>query len=344
MRTKATNTIRIGVIGFGRLGMIHARNIAASKVAELYAVCDVSQEALHRAESAYGVMVFEDLNEFLSLPLDGVVIASGTSLHLTHILSVAKAGMAIFTEKPVGLTLEATDMVLQQVVDAGVPFQIGFQRRWDPRYLQAKQIIDSGQIGVPVLFKAYGRDPDASNPANWGLDKNGGLFLNAAIHDYDAARFLMGSEVEKISATGAALVYEGLANVSDIDTCATTLFMTNSVMAITEWSRYAVYGYDIGAEIIGTGGMVQIGREQSGGLTHWRAHDEAPTVLSVFADAYKAEIDGFIASIAHKLPTTPGIEDARTALHMALLARESYRSNAVLVTVPQLKALQEHIG
>ncbi|HSX00532.1 MAG TPA: Gfo/Idh/MocA family oxidoreductase [Patescibacteria group bacterium] len=331
--------IRIGIIGFGRLGSTHAKNIAESKYAELYSVCDNDKRALECAVADHKVKAHLNLAEFLAEPLDAVVVASSTPLHLDHIRACAKAGKHIFTEKPIGLTLEETDEALREVVDAGVLFQIGFQRRWDRRFLKAKKLITDGVIGEPVLFKAYGRDPNASNPANWGLDKNGGLFLNAAIHDYDAARFILDTEVTKISATGAALVYPGLAKVDDIDTCSTSLFLGDHKMAMTEWSRYAVYGYDIGAEIIGTKGSIRIGGDQKTPVTLHLADKNTRTVFEEFADAYKAEIEAFIRSIVSGTPASPGVEDARIALNLALFARTSYQKNGEAVSTPLMKPL-----
>lgn len=331
----------MGIIGFGRLGSTHARNVATSKYTELFAVCDTDRQALELAGTTYQTKIFSDLGEFLNQPLDGVIIASNTPLHLDHIRAVAKAGKHIFTEKPIGLTLEETDKALQEVLDAGVLFQIGFQRRWDPRFLQTKKIIADGQIGRPVLFKTYGRDPNASNPENWGLDKNGGLFLNAAIHDYDAIRFLASSEVNRLSATGAALVYRDLARVKDVDTCTTTLFLGDDMMAMTEWSRYAAYGYDIGLEVIGTEGIVVIGRKRAQVVTVHCRNDNTPTVFNEFADAYAAEIDGFARSIKEGRGTDPGMEDARIALHLALTARKSYEKRGELLDVTTLSPLKK---
>ncbi len=322
--------VRLGLIGYGRLGSIHAKNINNSKYSELFAVCDTNPESLNSVKEQYDTLTCDNLDNFLNQPIDGVVIASNTYLHVEHIKSVARAGKHIFTEKPIGLTMRETDDALQYVVDAGVKFQIGFQRRWDPRYLAAKEAIVNGKIGKPVLFKAHGRDPNASNAANWGLGKNGGLFLNAAIHDYDAARFLLGQEVLEISATGAALVHTGLREYSDIDTCSTTLYMTNDTMAITEWSRYASYGYDIAAEIIGTDGIIQIGHGQDDGVTLKLRNKLAPGVIDIFRDSYAAEIDAFALAIKNNTQPAPDIEDARIALHLALLARQSFEDRKVL--------------
>ncbi|TYK53104.1 Gfo/Idh/MocA family protein [Actinomadura decatromicini] len=323
--TPGSRPVRLGLIGHGKLGAVHARHIAACPDTELAAVCDSEPAALVTA-AEHGVPVTTDLDGFLAMPFDGVVIASSTQAHAGHILAAARAGKAIFVEKPVCLTLQDTDRVLQEVVDAGVPFQIGFQRRWDSRYLHAKRIIDSGGIGEPVLFKTHGRDPDASNPANWGLDRNGGLFLNCAIHDFDAARFLLGREVRAVTATGAALVHKGLRDKGDIDTCSATLHLDGDTMALTEWSRYATYGYDIAMEVVGTEGMVQFGRERGEAVLVRPSTRDGASVFDVFGDAYRDSVEAFAASIAGGTPTSPGVEDARTALHIALAARRSFET------------------
>lgn len=331
--------LKIGLIGFGRLGQIHARNIAESSVAVLYAVHDIDVEVLKLAGSTYGVRTSVDINEFLDNKLDGVVIASSTSQHLEHIRATARKKIPVFTEKPIGLTLEETDEVLQEIVNNNVPFQIGFQRRWDPRYRKVKDIIESGDIGKPLLIKAYGRDPDASNRKNWGLDKNGGLFLNAAIHDYDIARHFFNSEITKISANGAAVMYHDLSKVGDIDTCSTTLFMADGRLAMTEWSRYATYGYDIGLEIICSEGAVKIGRTNDSPVVIYHKDKDAPSVFEIFADAFRSEIDGFLNSILTKQAMTPGVEDARIALQLALAARKSHTSGRT-VSIPSIIPLK----
>jgi predicted dehydrogenase len=336
----AMSKVRLGIVGFGRLGSIHAANITQSEIAELFAVCDLDTEALVRANQKYSCPTFSDIDEFLKQPLDGVIITSNTHLHIDHIRRVAKAGIHIFTEKPIGLTLDETDVALQEVVNSGINFQIGFQRRWDPRFISAKNAIVAGKIGTPVLYKAYGRDPNASNPKNWGLDKNGGLFLNAAIHDYDAARFLLGLDPTEISASGAALVYPELKKHGDIDTCSSTLYFGDSAMAITEWSRYATYGYDIYAEVVGTDGVIQIGRTKKSTVTILQKNDQAPIVLDEFRNAYRLELDGFAQSIMDNKLSTPGVEDARIALNIALSARLSHNHGGKKVVIKKLTSLR----
>ncbi len=316
--------VKVGLIGFGKLGRIHAKSINSSAYGDLVSVCDTNTEKLSEAKEKYNVQTYLDINEFLASDIEAVVIASSTPMHLRHISLAAIAKKSIFTEKPVGLSLAETDNALAKVVKAGVKFQIGFQRRWDSDYLAMKQAIDSGSLGRPVLFKAYGRDPNASNPQNWGLDKNGGLFLNAAIHDYDTARFILDSEVSKVSAVGATLVHHGLIKFDDIDTCNTTLFMKNGTLAITECSRYASYGYDVAAEVICERGRIEIGAMKSNRLTIYKENEKAASVYEIFKNAYENEINAFLRAVQEDAPTSPDIADARAALQIALAARESF--------------------
>lgn len=326
---------RIGVLGFGRMGEMHAAAVAASPAAQLTAICDLSATARDRAARLYCVPVFAYLEDFLLQDLDAVVIASITQQHARHIAACAAAGVAIFTEKPVGLTMEESDAALAAVERAGVPFQIGYQRRWDAGYREMKRLIDSGEIGRPVYLKAYGREPEASSPAHWGLDKNGGLFLNCAIHDYDLARFLFGQEVESVSATGAVVVHHGLTDFGDIDTCSTTLRLSGSAIAVTEWTRFASYGYEVAAEMIGTDGVLQLGRARPEGLVmRGRGEAAGSSVFARFAQAFQSSIHEFAAAVSDGRRPSPGVQDARAALQVALAARQSFLSGSMTLQVP----------
>ncbi|MDK3257012.1 Gfo/Idh/MocA family oxidoreductase [Blastococcus capsensis] len=333
VRGDDTDTVRCGVVGYGRMGSLHAATIAASPDADLVAVCDPDEHATRRASREWSVRTTPILEELLCLPLDAVVVTSPTPQHADHIRAAARAGKAIFAEKPVGLTWEESDCVLREVVDAAVPFQINFQRRWDQRFRAVKKSIKAGDIGQPVLFKFHGRDPDASRASHWGLHRNGGLFLNCAIHDYDAVRYLTGAEVTSLNATGAAVVHKGLAEVGDIDTCSTTLFLDDGSMAITEWSRYATYGFDVGLEVVGTDGFIYLSRGDPSGVVVTGGDAAAPSVYDVFGDAYRASVLGFIDAVRNGHPATPGVDDARAALQVALCARRSYQSGGGVLAV-----------
>ncbi len=321
--------LKIGIIGFGRLGGIHANSISQSKKAVVAAVCDLDNDKLELAKRLYNCATFNNLDDFFAFGLDAVVISSSTPEHLRHIEEAGKHKVAIFTEKPVGLTLADSDKALSVISELSIPFQIGFQRRWDNRFIKAKELLDSGTIGQPLMYKAYGRDPHASSPSNWGADRNGGLFLNAAIHDYDAARFILGQEITQVSAIGAVVHHTGLKEYHDFDTALTTMLTDSGVIINTEWSRYATYGYDMGLEIIGTKGLIKISQNNNDKFSVMQKNDNAPSVIEVFSESYKNQIDAFIDSaIALKSPS-PTIEDARIALNLAITARESASKNGI---------------
>ncbi len=331
--------LKIGIIGFGKLGGIHANNVSKSKKAFVAAICDLDEDKLENAKSLYQCATFNNVRDFFNFGLDGVVIASSTPEHLKHIQEASKHRIAIFTEKPVGLTMEETDNVLSTISQANITFQIGFQRRWDDRFIKAKELLGSGKIGQPLMYKAYGRDPDASNPVNWGIDKNGGLFLNAAIHDYDAARFILGQEISQVSAIGAVVHHKALKDYDDYDTAITTMLTKEGIVINTEWSRYATYGYDIGLEIIGTDGIIKISQNNIENFSVIQKNDKAPAVTDVFAKSYRNQIDAFIASIIENTLPSPGIEDARIALNLAITARESANNNGALLSPSEITNL-----
>lgn len=330
---------RLGIIGFGRMGRLHAASVRAVLGASLVAFCDIDPAARDRATAEHGVPAFESMDNFLSFPMDGVIIASSTRTHAEHVHRSAEAGLAIFTEKPVGLTMPEADAALAAVTAAQVPFQIGYQRRWDPQYVEMKSRIQAGDIGVPMLFKAHGRDPDPSASTNWGLDNNGGLFSNCAIHDYDAARFLFGCEVQELTASGAVLVHHGLQEFDDLDACSTTLFLDSGKMALTEWTRFASHGYDIRAEVIGTEGIIQLDDAHPGGVIIRRRLESPPTVLDRFHMAYRASVSAFLKAIEEWTDPALSVQDARMALQIALTARSSYEKGSSLLPVPPLPEL-----
>ena len=320
----------------GRMGQLHADTISASSQATLVATADAHPRAREHSANRYRVPAFESLALLLEASLDAVIIASNTPAHGEHIEACANAGVAIFVEKPSALSMEASEKALARVAAAGVPFQIGFQRRFDSRYREMKRVISSGAIGTPVLFTGRGRDPDASSPERWGIDQNGGLLLNCAIHDFDAARYLLGAEPTAVAASATTLVHHGLDRVGDFDVCSSTVFFGDDRLAITEWSRFATYGYDIQAEVIGTDGIVRL---QGGNVLAVEVRGGRATAASFFGQAYRASLEGFMAAVQDGTATSPGVDDARTALQVALFARASAMAGGARLPLPALAAL-----
>ena len=335
---------RLGLIGYGRMGRLHATHIHEATTASLVAFCDTDSSARHSASAQYRLPAYDSIDDFLTVTMDGVIIASSTRAHAAHVQKAAEAGLAVFTEKPVGLSMAEADAALAAVVASGAPFQIGYQRRWDPDYLEMKRRIDAGDIGEPLFFKTHGRDPHASVPTNWGLRVNGGLFSNCAIHDYDAARFLLGREVSEVTASGAVLVHHGLAAVDDLDACSTTLYLGGGQLALTEWTRFASYGFDVTAEVIGTEGVVRLGSAQVAGVSVQGRNPTAATVTDRFRTAYRASMKAFVKSIEEWTEPALTVRDARAALQIALAARESYERGSVRLQVPPLLDLGVTVG
>lgn len=338
--------VGVGVVGLGRIGRLHARNMAWHvRGARLAAVCDASHETLAQASAEFDVPAYPLVGELMADPhVDAVIIASTAESHTSVIEAAARAGKHVFSEKPVGLTLEQTDPVLQLLLDVGLQFQLGFQRRWDPVFVEARRRIEAGAIGAPLLFKAHGRDPQFTG-ALQDPTTSGGIFLDAAIHDYDAARFLLGREVVRVTAQGATLLHRHLIALGDIDTCATTLEFEGGALGLTEWNRCSPYGYDVRAEVIGSEGALQIGSLRRTDVTLLNqtgaAYETTPWFAERFADAYRAEIEAFVRSVREGNPASPSIEDARRSLLIALTARESFALGTA-VEVPDLPPLARH--
>jgi predicted dehydrogenase len=313
-----TDRIGLAVIGVGRMGRLHAANAASLPGARLVAVCDVDPAAREWVAAELDVRALPSVEAVLERgDVDAVVVATTTRTHAQ-----------------IGLTLEETDAVLQALVHAGLQFQIGFQRRWDPAFVAARRAIEAGAIGEPRLFKAHGRDPQPASLAYHDPANSGGIFLDAAIHDYDAARFLMGREVARVTAHGATLVHQPLATVGDVDTCVTVLEFQGGGLGVCEWNRFAVYGYDAWAEVQGPEGALRLGGlQQTALLALGRAgvsHDTMPGFLERFHDAYRAELAAFVGALREGRPASPGVEDARRALQIALRARESFQQGRTL--------------
>ena len=232
--------LRVGLAGLGRMGRIHAANLAwRCPSVELAAVTDADAGAAARAGAELGVPVAPDFDALLST-VDAVVVATPTGTHAELVTRAARAGTAVFCEKPVSLDRPATVDTLAAVAAAGVPFQVGFHRRFDPDWAAATERIRAGELGEVYLFRTSLRDMRAPDPAF--LASSGGFFLDVSIHDLDVARWMVG-EVVEVYATGAALSDPRFAEVGDIDTALVTLRFAAGALGVIDNSRSAGYGY-----------------------------------------------------------------------------------------------------
>ncbi|MDQ7028819.1 MAG: Gfo/Idh/MocA family oxidoreductase [Ardenticatenia bacterium] len=319
------------LLGLGRMGRfyLHLFHTALAPRARVLAVADPHIAELTSVLADYEVPhAFVDPHEALSLPgADAVLIASPTSTHVQLVEAAAREGLPIFCEKPLALTQEEHVAALRIVRRAGVPLQVGFMRRFDPAYRRAFELIVDGEIGKPILFKAIGRDPTCP-PAHFAdPHKSGGLILDMGIHDFDLARWLMGSEVERVSAEGGLLACPELAEVGDIDVAVVNLRFVSGAVGNVDVGRTAVYGYDIFTEVLGTDGSVRVGALERAPLLHLTRRGAVRELISSFAErfasAYEAQLVHFIECVQAGRHPEVGAEDALRAFEIGWAATRS---------------------
>ena len=336
--------LRVALIGLGRMGQLYARALTSQvEGVQLYAIADSNEGPRAALAAEYGVPhAFADARDAFARPdLDAVVIATPTGTHPDLVIAAAEAGKPIYCEKPLALTLAETHAALDAVEQAGVPLQIGFNRRFDRGYRRAKEMIEAGQIGRPVTVKSTSRDPFCPRVEFADPKLSGGLIIDMGIHDFDIARWLMGSEVERVSAEGTLMVCDTLKAVGDIDNAVINLRFENGGLGNVELSRHAFYGYDIRTEVLGSEGALNIGFYQHTPvllLSRTGAqHDVVPYLMERFGDAYRAEIQHFIQCIREdKAPDVGGVDSLR-ALEIGVAATQSVQAGRP-VTLAEVRA------
>ncbi|GAB4509999.1 MAG: scyllo-inositol 2-dehydrogenase [Anaerolineae bacterium] len=329
--------INIGVLGLGRMGQVYGYHVAHQiEQASLVAIADPRAEVTSQfSDRVKDVATYSSYQELLAHPdLHAVIVATPTHTHHEIVIAAAEAGKAIFCEKPTALTLSATDEMLAAVTRAGVIFQVGFMRRFDEAYADAKRKIDAGVIGQPVVIRSIGRDPrrtslEFANPA-----VSGGLIMDMGIHDFDQMRWLMDDDVERVYTEVASLVYPELTTVGDVDNAMINMRFMRGGLGNVEVSRTAVYGYDIQCEVVGSEGTLQIGY-----LRHTPVlvlnregvhHDVVPHFPERFGPAYTRQIEHFADCVANDRTPIVTPEDARAALQVSLAAIRSQHEGRVV--------------
>lgn len=323
--------IGVGIIGLGRIGALHAEQLQrAIKGAQLVGIA-VDPEHRRRLEASGSAPapLFGSVEDLIqSADVEAVVIASSSNAHCEHIVQVAAAGIPMFCEKPLADTVEAALDAVHAVEEAGAPFQIGFQRRFDPGYARAGELVAAGAIGKPELFRGISSD---HMPSVEYLQKSGGLFWDLGVHDFDAARFLMGDEIVAVHATGAVQIEPALAAFGDVDYGVITLRFRAGALGVVQNSWRAPWGYEIRAEVCGSEGRVVTELDQrvptwlytSKGFTTERYHQ----FVERFRDAYRIELQAFIDALQAGTKPTPDERDGLRAIEIADAATRSRRED-----------------
>ena len=324
----AVAPLRIGVIGVGRIGRLHA-TLLAGRVpgAAVAGVFDAHGEVAESAAAELGVPAAESA-EALIADADAIAICSSTDTHADLLVAAAEAGRAVFCEKPVSLDLAEVDRALAAVDAAGVPFQVGFNRRFDPAHRSVRDAVASGTIGTPHLVRISSRDAEPPPPAY--VRVSGGLFLDMTIHDFDMARFVTGTEVVEVFARGSVRVDPDFAAAGDVDTALVTLVHEDGCLTAIDNSRRAAYGYDQRVEAFGDGGMAASDNPPAhAGVVHTAAGRHAPALTRSFLDRYVESYvlawDAFVAAIRSDAPPPLTTADARAPLTIGLAAWRSLR-------------------
>lgn len=339
------DNVRLGIIGFGRLGRQHAENIHARiPHAELAAVCSVVDEELATAERELAPRhLTTDYHELIEDDrLDGILIASSSQQHARMVCDALKAGRKnLYVEKPLGMNLEEIEAIREAVEASGeVRLQLGYNRRFDRSLIEARKRIAAGFIGRPIQVRMINRDP--ASMAEFIIKfspQSGGLVLDMLTHDYDCARWLVGSEATSVYGLGGVFVYEGLAAVGDIDNCSLLTRFESGVFGQIETSRNCPYGYHVETEIYGSEGCIRVGTSPARDRVTYMNRDGvtvrgAEWFFEYWEPTFLAEIREFCACISEGRSPAVGFEDGYRAVEWAAAATEAVREQRE-VAVPK---------
>ncbi len=317
--------MRIGLIGAGRIGALHARLLASLEGVDELLVADIEPSRAAQAAATVGATSMDV--ETLIAAADGVVIAAATSAHGQLIRASLAAGVPTYCEKPIGESLEDAIALASEVEASGVPFQLGYQRRFDAGYREARRMVADGELGTVYAFRLAGHDP--APPHESYIPQSGGLFRDFTVHDFDVIRWLLGREVAEVFATGTVRGFPVFARYGDIDTAVATLRMDDDTLGVLTAARHDPLGYDIRAELFGSLDSISVGL---GPHTPMRSVEPGvpppagpawANFMHRFEDAYRAELAGFVALVRGDVTSPCTARDGVESLRVAEAANRS---------------------
>ena len=321
--------IRLGIIGAGRIGTVHANNLAQRVAgATVEAIADVNMEAARELADGLRVpRVMSDAAELCaSSSVDAVVICSSTDTHAGLIETAAECGKHVFCEKPIALDLGRIDGAIAATERAGVKLQVGFNRRFDPGFARVQSQVAAGAVGDTHLVRITSRDPHPP-PAEY-VAVSGGIFLDMTIHDFDMARFLVGSEPVRILAKGTVRIDPAIGAAGDVDTAVVLIEHADGTLTTIDNSRKAVYGYDQRIEVFGAEGMLWAGNRtaHNTGLADGTGlHTPLPEhfFMTRYTESFVAEMNAFVDCILNDAPSPVTGHDGRVPVVMGHAAKRS---------------------
>ncbi|MGV1872095.1 MULTISPECIES: inositol 2-dehydrogenase [Agrobacterium] len=324
---------RLALLGAGRIGKVHAKAIASDKRAKLVAVVDAFPDAAQAIADETGCAISTIDAVLENADIDAVIICTPTNTHADLIERFARAGKAIFCEKPIDLDVARAQACIDVVKETGAKIMLGFNRRFDPHFRAVRKAIDDGQIGKVEMVTITSRDPGAPPPEY--IKVSGGIFRDMTIHDFDIARFLLGEEIVSVFATGSVLVDPKIGELGDYDSASIILTTESGRQAIISNSRRATYGYDQRIEVHGSLGSVAAENQRpvsieiatKDGYTRPPLHD---FFMTRYTAAYAAEITAFIDAIENDVAPSPSAQDGLVALKLADAALKSVREKVLV--------------
>ncbi len=324
-------TLSLGVVGVGRIGRLHVQNLVKHvSRARILAVADVIEEAARQVATTYHIPdAYADPRRVLERKdIDAIIICSSTNTHADLIEMAAQAGKHAFCEKPLDLSVERIRQVLGVVAENGVKLQVGFQRRFDPSFQRARDLLAEGAIGTPHIVRITSRDP-APPPIEY-IRVSGGIFLDMTIHDFDMSRFLLGDEATEIFVQGGVMVDPAIGEANDLDTAIISMRFRKGTLVTIDNSRRSVYGYDQRVEVFGSEGMISVGNrfpDQVVLLNDGGQHGPKPLYFFVerYRGAYVAEMRAFVDAVLNDEPSPVSGLDGLMPVIMGHAAWQSYR-------------------
>ncbi len=327
--------LNFGLFGAGRIGRMHARNLAANPRVRLVSIYDVAAAAASAAAAESGASAVDSAQAILGdSSIDAVLIASATDTHCDLIEQSVRAGKAVLCEKPIHLDLNRVNACREAIAGSGVPIQIGFNRRFDAGHLALQRAVRCGEIGTLEKLILTSRDP-----APPGLDYitvSGGLFRDMMIHDFDLARFILGGEFVEVAAMGSVLVDARIGAAGDVDTAMVAMKAASGALCHINCSRRCAYGYDQRVEAFGAKGMLVSANPTPTHVERWSGSTTAARpplhhfFIERYAGAYAAEVNAFVEAVEQGRQPSPTFEDGRRALILAEAAGESARTGRVV--------------
>ncbi|WP_375178584.1 inositol 2-dehydrogenase [Enterococcus rotai] len=334
--------IKVGIVGLGRLGKVHAKNLAENvQGCQLVAACSFVQEELDYAVTELGVQeTYKNYEEMVKSPtIDAVFIVSPSGFHCEQIQLAMEHGKHVFSEKPIGLDLaeiQETERVIQSRPNQ--IFMLGFMRRYDDSYRYAKRLVDAGELGELTLIRCYSIDPSSGMESFVkfaGASDSGGIFMDMSIHDIDLVRWFTKKEVSKVWAIGKNAAYPELDEVGELETGAAMMQLENQAMAILVAGRNCHHGYHVETELIGTKGMLRVAAAPEKNLV--TIMDETGVVRACsqdfperFREAFVNEAKEFIACIKEKRQPQVSAYDGLQSTKVALACRKSFETNELI--------------